>query len=181
MACVKNDSTVELSNGAHQELLGLGLEAPVGFSTMSRQHQTFIREFLETGNPSEAARRAGYKTPNSRGAELRKNPCIRAVLEQALRISGATPERNVCRIEEAAAFWHNAQMTASSAREKRSAAGHALRYATLLASIHGKLQLKVTEDVNIKADITISTEQQKLLAESRQRYLLHVQEHATGA
>ena len=162
--------TTSVNARPDQGLLALGLEAPVGFAALPRKHQRFVAEFLQSGNPARAAAAAGYASPNSRGSELRKNPCILAVIEQALRVSGATPERNVARIEEAAIYWHTQAMDEKSGeKSRRAAAAIAQRYATLLASIHGKLTLNVSGSVAHEHTHRVSIEVTHRLADSRQR------------
>ncbi|MDR1191277.1 MAG: terminase small subunit [Verrucomicrobiales bacterium] len=167
-----SETIITSSARPNQGLLALGLEAPVGFAALPRKHQRFVTEFLQSGNPTKAAEAAGYASPTARGCELRKNPSILAVIEQALRISGATPERNVARIEEAALYWHAQAMEEKNGEKaRRAAAVIAQRYATLLASIHGKLTLNVSSSV--RHEERISVEVVHRLAEGRQRVFNH--------
>jgi phage terminase small subunit len=167
-----SETIITSSARPNQGLLALGLEAPVGFAALPRKHQRFVTEFLQSGNPTKAADAAGYASPNARGCELRKNPSILAVIEQALRIGGATPERNVARIEEAAIYWHTQAMDEKTGdKARRAAAVIAQRYATLLASIHGKLTLNVHE--RVEHEVRVSVEAVQRLTLGRQRSFNH--------
>lgn len=162
------------------DLFPPGLDAPAGFAGLLTRQQKAVAAYLEVGNWTEAARRAGYPNPEVRGAELRKNRKVSIVIQQALLQSGATPERNASRVEQAAIYWHNQSMEAAGASERRAAASYAIKYATLLASIHGKLKLQVGGEVSVSGNITLSVKQQDDLAMSRSRYLEKINAHSGG-
>ncbi|MGB0685431.1 MAG: terminase small subunit, partial [Planctomycetota bacterium] len=47
----------------------------------TKQQEEFIAAFIETRNATEAARRAGYKHPEVRGAEQLQKPHVRAKID----------------------------------------------------------------------------------------------------
>lgn len=153
-------------------------EAPAGFHSLSSREQKFVLAYLQSGSTTAAAKSAGYGQP-SRGSELRKKPDVSAVIAQALRQGGATPERNAARIEEAAVYWHQRSLDETvGSKERRECAAAAHRYATLLASIHGKLGLNLTGHIHHTGEIRVTVDKQREIAESRKRYLERLQNRA---
>lgn len=55
--------------------------APMSFNSSSRtltlRQQRFVLEYIETGNATESARRAGYANPNMHGARMIVNDSIK--------------------------------------------------------------------------------------------------------
>jgi len=146
-------------------------KAPAGFQSLSAQQQTFVLVYIQTGNQTYAAASAGYKSPNARGSELRKNPSIAAVIAQAMQRAGATPERNLARIEEATVKWHALAMASGNTDAGRKAAKLAKDYMTLLASIHGKLNLNLTGNIDVNHKVEVKPEDYDKLHSLRQGYL----------
>jgi hypothetical protein len=56
---------------------------PVGIEGLTRKQRIFCLEFLRTGIPTEAARRAGYSSPESDGSKVQRNDRVRAFLARA--------------------------------------------------------------------------------------------------
>ena len=74
---------IELSDVA-ESFREVGLESlPAGAAQLTIRQRTFCVEYLRTGMVTEAARRAGYSSPDSDGAKVQKNAGVRAFLAQA--------------------------------------------------------------------------------------------------
>lgn len=62
----------------------VGLESmPAGFAKMTKRQRNYVLGYLRTGNQTEAARAAGYSSPESDGSKVQKTPVVQAVLAQA--------------------------------------------------------------------------------------------------
>lgn len=57
---------------------------------MTERRARFVDYFILTGNAAEACRRAGFsaKNPDAYGAKLKKDPEIRAAIDERLRVLG---------------------------------------------------------------------------------------------
>ena len=51
---------------------------------MNERQRRFVDAYIQTANASEAARRAGYKTPNVTGSKMLAMPAIRAEVNRRL-------------------------------------------------------------------------------------------------
>lgn len=58
-------------------------QAAVGMPCLTKRQRVFVREYLRTNNIRQAARRAGFKNPESYGYEVRNKPRVKAAIAQA--------------------------------------------------------------------------------------------------
>lgn len=56
---------------------------PLGVAALTRKQRVWLLEFLRTGNGTEAARLAGYSSPESDGSKVRRHAGVQACLAHA--------------------------------------------------------------------------------------------------
>ena len=160
------------------------VEAVQGYGALGRRERVFASAIFAGCNQTEAARRAGIEGEDSyvrgAGCKLAAKGSVQAVLYQAWAKSGANIDTVV---RQAAAIsaraFHDWQQ--GETPERRAAARTEWKdAASLLASIHGKLQLKISGDVqhtvNGEVAFTLPPSALPLLAQMRRDVL--TQAHA---
>lgn len=70
---------------------------PAKIGKLTERQRRFVENFAKTGNASEAARLAGYKSPGVEGHRLLKNAKIACAIEA---ISSEVTSKNILSIEE---------------------------------------------------------------------------------
>jgi len=79
-----DDAQAELP-GIADAFRAVGLDnVPVGIAQLTRRQRVWLLQYLRTGNSTEAARLAGYSSPESDGSKVRKNAGIMACLAHAM-------------------------------------------------------------------------------------------------
>ena len=85
----------------------VGLDGlPAGFAQLTKKQQAFALAYLETGNTTEAARRAGYSQPLSDGAKVKKTAEVQAVLVQAAIPVAKNADQLIRRVSERSRIAH---------------------------------------------------------------------------
>lgn len=143
--------------GMAEACQAVGLEAlPTGLAQLTKRQREFTLAYLETGNATEAARRAGYGDPASDGAKARANPAVQAVLVQAAVPVAKNADQLIRRVAERSRYAH-AMYEIEAAKEPslrsnkavREWMAEANRCDSLLGSLLGKIQgVHVTGQVN---------------------------------
>ncbi len=150
-----------------------------GYSVLGRREQLFVAAIFAGCSQREAAKAAGYKGTeeviDAAASRAIKNVKVQRLLNQAWHRSGARIDRVVRDAAEimqrAMAEWRNgesAERRAAALKEWREAA-------TLLASIHGKLQIKLSGTVNHlhegEIGVAVPAEMLPELAQMRREFL----------
>ena len=155
------------------------VESVQGYGALGRRERVFASAIFAGCNQTEAARRAGIEGEDSyvrgAGCKLAAKGSVQAVLYQAWAKSGANIDTVV---RQAAAIsaraFHDWQQ--GETPERRAAARTEWKdAATLLASIHGKLQLKISGEVQhtVNGDVafTLPPSALPVLAQMRREVL----------
>jgi phage terminase small subunit len=124
-----------------------------GFAALGLKERRFVEALFAGESQRNAARAAGYlgsdEVIDVVASKLVRRAKVQGVMGQAWARSGASIERNVAQAAEIAARAFAEWQTGETAERRRAAHAEWLKTATLLASIHGKLQLKVSGAVTV--------------------------------
>jgi phage terminase small subunit len=130
---------------AQPELFALADVA--GYGALSQRERLFVEGLMAGKTRAEAARAAGVtgseENVRTAGSRLAAKPRVAAVLAQAWRRSGANIEQTAAQAAEIASRAAEKLREATSPKERAQALREWDRASTLLASIHGKLQLTI--------------------------------------
>lgn len=159
--------------GSAELFAAVGLtDVPQGLDSMTARQRQFAIEFLKCGNTTEAARRAGYSTPESDGSKVKKNAVVAAFLDQAGRRLSKDADSVVKRAMDRSIWLHDELQLErakpdGSRNWKREKQLHGLVHKAdmLLAALVGKLQLNVKVGGEVTHNHTISDEQRQHLLE----------------
>ena len=131
-------------------------DLPAGMASLSKRQQHWVLEYLRTGNATEAARLAGYSSPESDGAKVRKTAGVVAILQQIGAKVARNADQLVLRASERSRALHamvqaelaKPETTRSMAQLLKLVAA-ADRTDTLLGSLLGKITgVHVTNEVH---------------------------------
>ena len=141
---------VDSSDSFHQAEL-FTVETVQGYGALGRRDRAFAEAIFAGCNQTEAARRAGIDGEDSyvraAGCKLAAKSSVQAVLYQAWAKSGANIDTVVRQAAAISARAFNDWQQEETPERRASARTEWKEAATLLASIHGKLQLKISGDV----------------------------------
>ena len=134
-----------------------------GYAALTPKQRKFAEAILAGTPQREAALLAGVTEASADryASETRRKPEVARFLAQGFVKAGSTPERNLSRIEEAAVFWHEKALNLPAGKEKSEAGRMAHSYASLLASIHGKLNLNLSVTAKVEHRHTLDPALQK--------------------
>ncbi len=128
------------------------LEEIAGYGGLSRRERLFTEAIFAGCNQTQAARRAGVLGGESNvraaGAKLAAKPSVRAVIYQAWAKSGANIDDTVRQASAIAGRAFADWMEGESPERRAAARAEWQAAAALLASIHGRLGIKVEGSVN---------------------------------
>ena len=127
------------------------VETVQGYGALGRKERDFAAAIFAGCNQTEAARRAGIVGEESyvraAGCKLAAKSSVQAVLYQAWAKSGANIDTVVRQAAEIAGRAFTEWQRGESPERREAARREWKEAATLLASIHGKLQLKISGEV----------------------------------
>lgn len=161
-----------------------GMEQVQGYATLRPREQKFVQALFEGATQREAMQRAGYNGSSQNGADvtahkLAKSGRIQAVMNQAWLKSGNSIDTTLRQTAEVQARAFDEWQKGTSAANREQAFTEWLKASTLLASIHGKLSLKVEGEFTHK-HLVISPEMENKLIDARRRTLIHLGEGGTN-
>ena len=106
--------------------------SPMSFSSSSKpltlRQERFILEYIETGNATESARRAGYATPNMHGARMIVNDSIKRHIDLKRAELMSDTEKKIA--------WLTAKLT-DEATDKGNGDSTRVRALEILGKIYG--------------------------------------------
>jgi hypothetical protein len=150
-----------------------------GWAALTPREQRFVQALLEGNNQTKAAEIAQIaNTPNAQAVgahRLVRQPRVRAVLGQLWTRAGASMTGTLRQAAEIQARAFAQWQEGSSSANRKEAFEEWLRASTLLASIHGKLQIKVEGSVEHRHYV-ITPEMESDLIEARRRTVIHLGE-----
>ena len=169
---------VDSSATFHQAEL-FTVEAVQGYGALGRKERAFAAAIFSGCNQTEAARRAGIDGEDSyvraAGCKLAAKGSVQAVLYQAWAKSGANIDTVVRQAAAISARAFRDGEQGETPERRASARTEWKEAATLLASIHGKLQLKISGEVqhtvNGEVAFTLPPSALPVLAQMRREVL----------
>ena len=146
----------------------------MGYAHLSPREQKFVRALFEGKSQRDAAKEAGIAGLDSvidvAASKLVRRGKVQALMNQAWAKSGATIDETLKQAAELAKRAFCEAQGAENAAKRREAFVQWRDAAALLASIHGKLTLNVSGQLNHHHTVTVT-------AEAREQ-LLKIQEEA---
>jgi len=126
------------------------VEAVQGYGCLSRIERTFVQEIVSGANQTQAALKAGFSEGNAAkaGCKLARKGKVLAVLNQAWIRSGASIDDTLRQAAELQQRAYREALEAATAERAAAAFKHWREASTLIASIHGRLELKLSGQVN---------------------------------
>jgi phage terminase small subunit len=122
---------------------------------MTEKQKRFCDYYIESGNATEAARKAGYKKPNPQGAENLAKPSIKKYIEK--RIKELETERT-SDMQEVQEFW------AATMRNPKEETKDRIKASELIAKTHGAFLERVEHSGSINNPMAeLTTEELKEL------------------
>ena len=163
------------------------VEAVQGYGALGRKERAFAAAIFSGCNQTEAARRAGIDGEDSyvraAGCKLAAKGSVQAVLYQAWAKSGANIDTVVRQAAAISARAFNDWQQGETPERRAAARTEWKEAATLLASIHGKLQLKISGEVqhsvNGEVAFTLPPSALPVLAQMRREVLTCAQTEQT--
>jgi len=148
---------VEPTQAEPQQPELFAVETVQGYGTLGRKERLFVQALFEGKSQRQAAREAGHlgsdEVVDVCASKLVRTAKVQAVMNQAWARSGASIDDT---LRQAAELQRRAYQEASNGdtAEKRKLAFHQWREASaLIASIHGRLQVKIDANVNHSGSI----------------------------
>ena len=118
---------------------------------LTPKQQAFADYYIETGNATEAARRAGYKKPNVQGSQNLEKLSIKSYIEERVR---ALDEKRIAKGEEVLQY-----LTSVMRGEEKDQFGldPSLQDRTKAAELLGKRYRLFVDKVEQKVDATVNS------------------------
>lgn len=118
---------------------------------LTPKQQAFADYYIETGNATEAARRAGYKKPNVQGSQNLEKLSIKAYIEERVK---ALDEKRIAKGEEVLQY-----LTKVMRGEEKDQFGldPSLQDRTKAAELLGKRYRLFVDKVEQKVDATVNS------------------------
>lgn len=118
---------------------------------LTPKQQAFADYYIETGNATEAARRAGYKKPNVQGSQNLEKLSIKSYIEERVK---ALDEKRIAKGEEVLQY-----LTKVMRGEEKDQFGldPSLQDRTKAAELLGKRYRLFVDKVEQKVDATVSS------------------------
>lgn len=145
---------------------GIGLDVlPAGASSLTRKQLHFCLEFLRCGVATEAARRAGYSSPDSDGSKVQRSAGVAAFLGRAGVTVAKNADQLVCRAARRSTMLH--EQIVAEMEKKPELRDHKLleklhlavvRTDMLLGSLLGKLGISLSGELNVNHGGTVNHE-----------------------
>lgn len=136
------------------------VETVQGYDVLSRREREFVRAIFDGCTQREAAKRAGFASEgnalDAAASRAVKNVKVRAVLNQAWVRSGASIDDTLRQAAELQRRAFCEAQEAATAERRREAFRQWRETSALIASIHGKLQVKVQADVNVSGEVGLA-------------------------
>lgn len=150
-----------------------------GFGDLTRREQRFAEGIFAGLTQRAAAAHAGVTGPTEQldqvGHAMMRNPRVQRVLAQAWAKSGASIHRTLAQAAHLQALAYEQAVGADTAKARESAMKQWRDASALIASIHGKLAVRVEGTINHQHGVEISIPDSALpaLAQMRRDVLIH--------
>lgn len=156
------------------------IEQVQGYGALKPRERLFVQEILAGATQRQAIKTAGFiGTPESldvTACRLIKSAKVRAVIDQAWKRNGADIDETLRQATHLQALAYHEAHHAETAERRKLAAQQWREASALIASIHGKLSLRVDGDVNVRHSgqigVTLPPEACAGLAQMRREALL---------
>ncbi len=169
---------METLTSDHQSEL-FTVESVQGYGALGRKERLFVQALFEGRTQREAARLAGHmgsdEVLDACASRVVRNVKVQALMNQAWARSGASIDDTLRQAAELQRLTFAEAACAASAPRRADAFAQWAKVSTLLASIHGKLQLKISGDVqhtvNGEVAFTLPSSALPVLAQMRRDVL----------
>ena len=117
---------------------------------LTPKQKAFADYYIELGNATEAARRAGYKKPNVQGSQNLEKLSVKSYIEERIKV---LDEKRIAKGEEVLQY-----LTKVMRGEEKDQFGldASLQDRTKAAELLGKRYRLFTEKVDLKADVGVT-------------------------
>lgn len=160
------------------------VETVQGFGALKFKEQRFVQALFEGRTQRDAARAAGYEGSDEVvdvcASKLVRRGKVNALMNQAWTRSGASIDDTLRQAAELQRRSFCEAQEATTAERRREAFRQWREASTLIASIHGKLQLKVSADVNVTGQVGFVLPPEALPVLAQMRREAHEAAHNGG-
>lgn len=122
-----------------------------GYQTLKRKPRLFVQALFEGRSQREAARIAGHlgsdEVVDACASRLVRSAKVQALMNQAWARSGASMDDTLRQAAELQRQTYREAVEAPNAKRRKLALDQWAKTSALIASIHGKLQLKISGEV----------------------------------
>lgn len=151
-------SAPESTSIAQPELFAV--ETVTGYGLLKRRDRLFVQALFEGKSQREAARLAGHlgsdEVVDACASRAVRSAKVQAVMNQAWSRSGASIDDTLRQAAELQRRAFCEAQEAATAERRREAFRQWRETSALIASIHGKLQVKVQADVNVSGEVGLA-------------------------
>jgi hypothetical protein len=166
-------------NALPQQSELFAVETVSGYGALGRKERLFAQALFEGCNQSEAARRAGVTGSDEyirkAASKLVTKGNVQALMNQAWARSGASIDDTLRQAAELQRRTFREAQEAPSPERRKEAFTQWRESSALIASIHGKLQLKISADVHHSGEISLTVPETALPVLAQMRRETHAQ------
>lgn len=156
------------------------LETVQGYGALKPRERLFVQEIFAGATQRQAAKAAGFigteASLDVTACRLLKTAKVRAVIDQAWARNGADIDETLRQATHLQKIAYHEAHHAETAERRKLAAQQWREASALIASIHGKLSLRVDGDISVKHSgqigVTLPPEACQGLAQMRREALL---------
>lgn len=145
------DATATLCASTGEQLDLIDLASFSGFGELSRREQLFAEGIFSGLTQRAAAAHAGVTGPTEQldqaGHTMMRNPRVQRVLAQAWQKSGASIHKTLAQAAHLQQIAYDQAVRADTAKARETAMRQWKDASTLIASIHGKLAVRIEGNV----------------------------------
>lgn len=161
---------VQLATSAPQQSELFAVEQIEGYGSLKRKERLFVQAIVEGCTQKDAAERAGIVGNDeylyAAGSRLIRSRKVQKVLSQSWVRSGASIDTTLAQAAEAQARAFLEWKEATDRRDRKQAFDEWQKASTLLAAIHGKLQLRMESHTHVN-HVVLTPELMQELVEQR--------------
>lgn len=135
------------------------VETVEGYAQLAARERLFAQALFEGKNQREAARAAGFKGDDKRldeqASRYVRTAKVRALMNHAWARSGANLDDTLRQAAELQRVSYAEAIAEQNAHRREKAIGQWVKVATLIASIHGRLSLKIDTNVTHSGQVAL--------------------------